>query len=313
MTLPALVSVPIALFLAALLLGTFGYFAFYAYQNGFSLPAQGALEISTSAAEIGSESDGQPLSVDPRDFQAVHRTEYVVQADDTISGIAFAFDLNTGTLLSANPIDDVRLLPVGAVLSIPDRDGLFHDVLPGESLSGIAASYGVPVAPILDANDLNTAVLTIGDTLFIPGAEMNPNEYLLAIGELFTWPVRSFRFTSGYGMRSDPFTGEWRMHTGIDLANATGTPIYAALAGRVDYVSANEGNYGGLVIIDHLDGFRSLYAHLNSFNVRVGQRVTTNTIIGGMGNTGRSTGPHLHFSVYRNGRPEDPMKHLPPL
>jgi len=249
--------------------------------------------------------------MDTTAFERIRRTEYVVQPGDTISEIAVRFGLDTGTLLSMNPIEDVRRLLPGTRLSIPDRDGLLHAVQPGESLYSIASSYGVGVPAILDANDLDTTVLQVADSLFIPGAEMDEEEYLLAIGELLNWPVRNFRFTSGYGMRTDPFTGEWRMHTGIDLANAVGTPIGAARGGRVVHVEASAGTYGNLVIIDHGGGTRTLYAHLDSFAVSTGQYVAPGQLIGRMGNTGRSTGPHLHFSVTRNGRWEDPLKHLP--
>jgi murein DD-endopeptidase MepM/ murein hydrolase activator NlpD len=307
---PALVAVPIALFIAALLWAPLQFVDRYAHRAGFAVPSFAPAEIPRGTEPAESSGQGQPLSGDPRDFQAIHRTEYTVVLGDTISEIADDFGLDTGTILSANPIDDVRRLLPGTVLSIPDRDGLFHVVQPGDSILSIAADYGVPMAPILDANDLGTDVLAVGETLFIPGAEMDPDEYLLAIGELFSWPVRSYRFTSGYGMRSDPFTGQWRMHTGIDLANAVGTPIYASRPGRVVHAE-NSATYGNLIIIDHFDGFRSLYAHLSTVSVQVGQRVTRDQMIGRMGNTGRSTGAHLHFAVFRNNRPEDPLKHLP--
>lgn len=310
-SLPGLLAIPIALVLVALIWLYVPLLDLYAYRSGFVLPGT---DIGLSAEPTrftGGSGEGMPLSVDPRDFEAIHRMEYEVRPNDTISEIAYTLGLDPGTILSANPISDVRRLLPGTMLSIPDRDGLFHDVQPGESLSSIADSYGVPLMPILDANDLSSSVLSVGETLFVPGASMDGDEYLLAIGELFSWPVRNFRFTSGYGMRSDPITGQWRMHTGIDLANAFGTPILAARAGRVVHVESNSGPYGNLVIIDHGDGFRSLYAHLSSFSVSTGQRVGTGQVIGRMGSTGRSTGSHLHFSVYRNNRPEDPLKHLP--
>jgi murein DD-endopeptidase MepM/ murein hydrolase activator NlpD len=140
---------------------------------------------------------------------------------------------------------------------------------------------------------------------------MDTDDYLLAIGELFDWPIRSYYFTSGYGMREDPITGQWRMHTGIDLANAVGTPVLASRPGRVVHTEAATATLGNLVIIDHLDGFRSLYGHLNTYAVRTGQWVSAGQRIGSVGNTGRSTGPHLHFSIIRNGRWEDPLKHMP--
>jgi murein DD-endopeptidase MepM/ murein hydrolase activator NlpD len=101
------------------------------------------------------------------------------------------------------------------------------------------------------------------------------------------------------------------MHTGIDLANGIGTRVTAARSGRVVYVDQASAAYGRMVIIDHGMGFRTLYGHLNSYSVQVGQWVETGQTIGRMGNTGRSTGSHLHFSVIRNGLWEDPLLHLP--
>jgi murein DD-endopeptidase MepM/ murein hydrolase activator NlpD len=307
------VAIPVALVVAGFAFSFLGFFDLYVRRLGTTVAATPASEFIVSGGDVSDRGGGEPLSIDASVFEQIRRIEYTVQPGDTISEIAYAFDLDPGTILSMNPIDDVRRLLPGTQLSIPDRDGLFHAVQPGESIWSIAESYGVPTAPILDANDLKTEVLDVGDALFIPGATMNTDDYLLAIGELFQWPVRNFRFTSGYGMRTDPITGQWRMHSGIDIANAIGTPIGAARSGRVVHVEANSGNYGNLVIVDHGDGFRTLYAHLNSFSVGNGQWVTTGDLIGRIGNTGRSTGPHLHFSVIRNGRWEDPLKHLPPF
>lgn len=308
---PLLMAIPVVFVLAGLLLSHLGLFDLYVRRNGLAVPSTPARVLVERGEETSGRGGGEPLSIDATVFTQIRRIEYTVQRGDTISEIAYRFGLDPGTILSMNPIDDVRRLLPGTTLSIPDRDGLFHAVQPGESLWSIADSYGVPLAGILDANDIGSEVLEVGDTLFIPGAEMDSDEYLLAIGELFQWPVRSFRFTSGYGMRTDPITGQWRMHSGIDLANVTGTPVLAGRSGRVVHVEANSGNYGNLVIVDHGDGFRSLYAHLSAFTVGTGQWVSAGQMLGRIGNTGRSTGPHLHFSVIRNGRWEDPLKHLP--
>ena len=303
-------AIPVALVLLARLLPVLGAFDVYASDVGLRVePATVSELVSGVQEESGRGGDGS-FNVDATAFEQIRRTEYRVRPGDTISEIAVRYGLDAGTILSMNPIDDVRRLLPGTLLSIPDRDGLFHAVQPGESLSSISGAYRVPIYAILDANNLATDVLKVGDTLFIPGARMPAEEYLLAIGELLSWPVRSFRFTSGFGMRVDPITRQWRMHNGIDLANATGTPVLAARGGRVVHTEPNSGTYGNLIIIDHGSGVRTLYAHLNSIAVNTSQWVSTGQLIGRMGNTGRSTGPHLHFSVIRNGRWEDPLRHL---
>ncbi len=249
------------------------------------------------------------LSIDPTPYEGIRLTEYVVRPGDTISEIAASFGLHAGTILSLHPVDVRRLLP-GTVLTIPNRDGLFVGVQPNDTLSGIAKRYGSTVQEILDANDLSTTVLHVGEALFVPGARMDEDAYLLAIGELFQWPLVNYRFTDGYGMRTHPISGDWLMHTGIDIANVIGTPVLAARAGRVVHVESQVGNYGKLIIIDHGDGYTTLYAHLNSFSVSRGDWVSTGDRIGTLGNTGRSTGPHLHFEIRRNGVHEDPLGHL---
>jgi murein DD-endopeptidase MepM/ murein hydrolase activator NlpD len=128
---------------------------------------------------------------------------------------------------------------------------------------------------------------------------MNSTDLKLLLGELFLTPTNG-RFTSAFGYRADPFTGKRSLHNGIDLANSIGTPIRAALAGKVVAVT-NLGGYGKMIMIQHERGFRTLYGHLNAFNVQLGQYVSQGQIIARMGNTGRSTGPHLHFSVILNG------------
>ncbi len=114
------------------------------------------------------------------------------------------------------------------------------------------------------------------------------------------------------GVLSSPFGSRWgSVHEGIDIAVAEGTQVKAAECGTVSYVSENAGGYGKLVRINHGYGVETAYAHLSQINVSVGQNVSKDTVIALSGNTGRSTGPHLHFEILENGNPVDPLKHLP--
>lgn len=126
------------------------------------------------------------------------------------------------------------------------------------------------------------------------------------------WPLPASanqRFTSGYGMRADPFHGQQRFHGGIDIAAPVGTPILASAEGTVSKVEQGKG-LGKFVAVQHRDGSESYYGHLNAQNVRVGQHVMQGQKIGELGSTGRSTGPHLDYRIKKNGQTVNPMAYL---
>ena len=120
-------------------------------------------------------------------------------------------------------------------------------------------------------------------------------------------PVKTGAFTSGYGVRSDPFQGRAAMHAGIDLSGPVGTPIYATADGTVTVAGWNSGGYGNLVEIDHGRGIQTRYAHLQKILVQDGARVKRGDLIGRMGSTGRSTGSHLHYEVRIDGKAVNPI------
>ena len=235
--------------------------------------------------------------------------DYTVRKGDTISGIASRAGLrNFGTLLSVNNIDNARRISTGQVLRIPSADGLLYTVKKNETLAGIAAAHKVSVSALLDANDLTQETLSVGQKLFIPGASLSSFELRKALGELFIYPIRG-RLTSPFGYRSDPFTGARSFHSGIDLAAPTGTSVKATLDGKVAETGFNR-IFGNYVIITHDRGYQSLYGHLSAVYVKRGQYVTQGTTVGAVGNTGYSTGPHLHLSIYKNGRLINPFSVL---
>ena len=155
-------------------------------------------------------------------------------------------------------------------------------------------------------NLLISASLPAGTTLFLPDAELDWVTRQEINGDLFQRPLKGwYYFSSYYGWRNSPFTGARSFHSGIDMAAAKGTSVYAALDGTVVEVGYNN-TYGNYIIIQHHSGYRTLYGHLDSTLVKRGQYVYTTTKIGKVGNTGLSTGPHLHFTVYKNGYTVDP-------
>jgi murein DD-endopeptidase MepM/ murein hydrolase activator NlpD len=122
------------------------------------------------------------------------------------------------------------------------------------------------------------------------------------------WPTSGW-ISRGYGKKYDPFTGMKQMHRGIDIANHTGTPIIATADGKVTSVGRN-GGLGKMIVINHGHGFQTRYGHLSDYNVKRGQKVKRGDVIGYMGSTGYSTGPHLHYEVYRNNKSLNPSNYI---
>jgi murein DD-endopeptidase MepM/ murein hydrolase activator NlpD len=224
---------------------------------------------------------------------------YTVVRGDIIGEIAKTFGLYEDTIISVNNIKNTRLLQIGQNLKIPNQDGILHKVVSGETLAGIAQKYNVDGRAIQTANELFSETINAGSVLFIPGARLDWVALQEINGDLFIWPVRSY-ITSSYGYRRSPFTGVRQFHTGIDIGAPAGTPIGAAMSGRVSYTGfdATLGNY---VVITHHSGYRTLYGHMSLIRTRPGAYVRTGERIGDVGSTGLSTGPHLHFTVYKNG------------
>jgi murein DD-endopeptidase MepM/ murein hydrolase activator NlpD len=127
------------------------------------------------------------------------------------------------------------------------------------------------------------------------------------------WPVlgASAELSSGFGTRTDPFTGRPALHQGVDLATAAGTTVYPLKSGTVTFAGYDPG-YGRMVVVKHDDGLESIYGHNAAYLVKIGDEVNAQTPLSQVGTTGRSTGPHLHLEVHKNGRPVDPMPYLRP-
>ncbi len=270
-----------------------------------------ALEITSDVDENGllTDSAGAGVSIAAKYLsQPVEYQTYKVKSGDTISGIAKKFGLtNISTLISVNDIGNVRQLGAGQKLKIPSIDGIVYTVKNGDSLNSIATANKIKLENLLDVNELSSETLTVGQQLFLPGVGLDQKTLQSRMGELFMVPITSkFRWTSPYGWRADPFTGVRSFHTGTDMACPEGTPILAAMSGRISEVGNNR-TYGNYIIINHGNGYQTVYAHMSKAISKKGQWVTQGSKIGLVGSTGYSTGPHLHFMVYKNGNRIDPM------
>lgn len=233
---------------------------------------------------------------------------YLVQADDSLSEIAHRFGVDLDTLISFNGIRDVSDLREGVELSIPNVSGLSYSVRPGDTLTEIAARYGVALAELIAWNDLPSSALGVGRKLFIPGASLPVNARNAVLGRLFLKPVPG-RVVTLFGYHSDPVTGIRHFHDGIDIEYVAGARVSASMAGRVGRVGVS-GNYGRYLVLVHADGYQTLYARLSQAHVLAGALVAQSQIIGTMGASGDSERGHLHFAIFKAGKPVDPSRYL---
>ena len=260
---------------------------------------------------------------------------YTVQPGDTLSSIADAAGLtstedvaNWELLVHSNKPDIVSeddLLQIGQKLRIPRGNGAIHTVLSSETLSDIAEQFDVPIDDIINENGINDAnALGIGTELLIPSPKRFATPIILADPDTGGGGGGGGGIVGG-GARSDfgfiwPISGPISSYFGpghplgidIDLFGNGGVPIAAAKAGTVSFAGGNPCcSYGYYVVIDHGDGYQTLYAHLSAITVSVGERVVQGEMIGRGGSTGYSTGTHLHFEVHRNGAIVNPLSYLP--
>ncbi len=248
--------------------------------------------------------------------------DYTVAANETLSQIAEKFNLKVDTILWANGLDSAKTkIREGQVLKIPPVDGVVHKVKKGETVYSIAKRYETNPQGLVDY-PFNTFVddekfsLAIGQVLMVPDGVMpniqpdNPTQYLAkqltpdagavsATGG-FVWPT-SGQISQGY---------RW-YHKAVDIANGIGTPILAADSGTVTVAGwPDNSGYGNRVLIDHGNGYVTLYAHMSRIDVAAGQTVKRGDQVGVMGSTGRSTGPHLHFEIRAAGALQNPQNFL---
>ena len=263
-----------------------------------------------------------PLDAASRVDPATGLERYVVEQGDTVWGLAASRGLERTTIQWANPLlDDISHLSVGDVLLIPAVDGAMHRIVPGDTLSQLANVYGADINDIVSYGPnrlVSTATqLRVGMDLMIPGgvkpllptasrgASINfnikaPAGALPATG-IFVKPLDRSHITQGY----------WDAHKAIDYSSRTGAPIKTLDHGTVAYATYgwNYG-YGNMVVVDHGNGYTSLYAHLSTVYVRQGQAVRQGEVLGTLGSTGNSTGPHLHLELRLHGANVNPLGYV---
>jgi murein DD-endopeptidase MepM/ murein hydrolase activator NlpD len=225
-----------------------------------------------------------------------------VRSGETLWDIAHQHGLNIDSLIGANNISNMNSIKPGQEFKILPVKGIIYRVSPGESVASIARKFNLKVETVMEDNNLeDSSKLKIDQKLVLRGAKPEFS-YQDRLDQKFMYPINT-RITSYYGPR-------WgRIHEGLDFAAPMGSPIRAVSSGRVVYSGWATG-YGYVVIIEHQRGLRTLYAHNSKLLVSVGESVGKGEVISRSGNTGNSTGPHLHFEVQVNGRPENPLNYI---
>jgi len=305
--------------------------------GGIALPAyEGVAPVEGigKSAEVSTE----PVAESRYDF-----LQYEVVSGDTLFGIAEKFGLEPTSILWTNLYtlwDNPAGLVPGQILKIPPEDGVLHTWTEGEGLNGVANGLSVTVDAIIEwpgnglsyemVGNLSNPNIAPGTEIFAPGGSRGFRDFSTTIfareeaaesnvwGEgkcppadsgpiglgTFIWPANE-TWISGFDF--SPETNHW----GIDVAGDLNDPLYAVDSGVVVYSGWNDWGYGNVVAIDHGNGFQSLYAHLESINVGCLGYVTQGDVIGYMGSTGNSSGPHLHYELLSGSQRVNPHRYLP--
>ncbi len=238
---------------------------------------------------------------------------HTVKKGDTVSSVATALGVSASILRASNHLYEGESLEVGQVL-YASRAGVVHTIKSGQTLTDISLTYSVPVGKLTAANGLTTAsTIYSGSRIVIPGGTSALWDTVSGLSKgtqsEYIWPLEG-KVVSGFGWRVHEVLKQKQHHDGIDIDVPEGTVVRASAPGRV-YFYGEQPGYGSVLIIEHANKWYTLYGHLSSSLVYVGQYVEAGQRVALSGNTGISSGPHLHFEM-RNGEfPVDPLRYLP--
>ena len=277
-------------------------------------------EIPAPSAVLSLSTENEEMQTFVSDKIRNKVMEYTVQEGDTVSTIAEKFGVSQDTIRWQNDLKSKESIKIGQVLQILPVTGVVHKAQKGDTVYSIAKKYDSSPQAVVDfpyntfTND-ETFELAIGQTVVVPDGvkpaevlwsplarvrQITPNAGTVVASGSFVWPTG--------GTISQNFS--W-YHPGIDIANKAVPDVLAADSGTVDIAGWPDGQgYGNRVLIDHGNGYKTLYAHLQTVYVIAGQTVKRGNRIGKMGSTGRSTGIHLHFEIFLNGSRFNPLNIL---
>lgn len=232
---------------------------------------------------------------------------HVVRAGDTLASIAELYDVTPNTILWANDLAKGSALKVGQRLTILPVTGVRYTVKRGDTLDSIVKKYGGDKIEVMNRNGLESEKLAAGTEIIIPDGEITPPAKVVKPAKaaiVKTGPKGTAIQVGYYSAPLSSYIETQGVHgyNGVDLAAPIGTPIMASADGEVIVAKSGgyNGGYGSYVVIQHANGSQTLYAHMSRVSTYVGEQVGRGSVIGSVGNTGKSTGAHLHFEI-RNG------------
>ncbi|MGQ9493495.1 MAG: peptidoglycan DD-metalloendopeptidase family protein [Anaerolineae bacterium] len=289
-------------------------------EQGYSETSLAEVAVSKGGGIGGEEADVLvcavvPHTTIPRRYR-IDPITYTVEAGDNVSTIAEKFGVSVETILWANGNleDNPDYLDIGDVLTILPVSGVYHTVAKGDTLESIAAKYKVRVEHITsyEGNYMQEPyTITVGQKLIVPGGR-KPYQVRHVVAWSGPIPENAERGTGRFGWPVSGYITQRysEVHPAVDIGVPEGTPVKAADSGYIAVVGRSDTGYGRYVLIDHGNGFQTVYAHLSVIYVEIGQSVGKGQTIGLSGNTGKSTGPHLHFEIKLNGVRRNPFIYL---
>jgi len=269
-----------------------------ALAEGTALPESEFTGMGGADTGLPSERPGE-LQGETEKIPELYYIAYTVKKGDIVGNIAKEHGISQDAIISLNKLRNTRTLQIGQILKLPSINGIIYTVKKGDTPGKIADKYQVSLEKIALVNSITDNIVPAGAVIFLPDAKLDWVTIQEINGDLFRKPLHGgYYISSRYGWRNNPFSNARTFHNGMDMATARGTAIFAALDGTVS-ATGYDVTYGNYVIISHHSGYQTMYGHLSSILTSRGKYVTTATKIGLVGNTGQSTGSHLHFTVYK--------------
>ena len=299
------------LMVAALVFGAYTFFAdsgvaSSASKSGQTETSPMVSEVVKTSKELDQKTEEMKqkiLAMDENSSDTKNYYHYTVKKGDTLASISKSLGVRADQVAASSGIKSYDSLKPGQKLTIPEKKGVVYTLKKGDTLAGVAEYYSVTIDDIKENNsgDLDVDMPTAGTVVFLPNARVPVIQR--------AWIMPAFgRLTSGFGRRRHPLYGYYQKHTGIDIGISYAF-VKAARSGEVIF-AGSLGNYGNAVIVKHASGFKTLYAHLSRILVSSGSKVVQGGRLAISGNSGMSTGPHLHFELIKDGKPINPLRYV---